>query len=186
MEWHAESDEIRPIPDAAEAALSPQDTKTIDQLYLTGLHLEQYRHATWSALDYYEEALRRDPLDYRCNMQTGLWYLRRARFEKAEPYLQTAVRVLKKRNPNPYDGEPLFYLGLVKRFLHQMHEAYELFWKSTWNKGWADAGYFEAACLSMGAKRYEAALDEVERSLISNSHNHKARALKAVVIRIKI
>ena len=183
LEWHAEPDEIRPIPDAAEAALSPQDTKTIDQLYLTGLHLEQYRHATWSALDYYEEALRRDPLDYRCNMQMGLWYLRRARFEKAEPYLQTAVKVLKRRNPNPYDGEPLFYLGLVKRFRHQWQEAYELFWKSTWNKAWADAGYYEAACISMDQERWEDALDELNRALISNSHNHQARALKAVVLR---
>ena len=183
LEWYAEPDEIRPIPDAAEAALSPHDTKTIDQLYLTGLHLEQYRHATWRALDYYEEALRRDPLDYRCNMQTGLWYLRRARFEKAEPYLQTAVKVLKKRNPNPYDGEPLFYLGIVKRFRHQWREAYELFWKSTWNKAWADAGYYEAACISMYQERWEDALDELERALISNSHNHQARALKAVTLR---
>ena len=85
LEWQAEPDVIRPIPDAAEAPLSPQETKTVDQLYLTGLHLEQYRHATWSALDYYEEALRRDPMDYRCNMQMGLWYLRRARFEKEAP-----------------------------------------------------------------------------------------------------
>ena len=183
LEWCAEPDEIRPIPDAAEAALSPQETKTIDQLYLTGLHLEQYRHATWRALDYYEEALRRDPLDYRCNMQTGLWYLRRARFEKAEPYLQTAVKVLKKRNPNPYDGEPLFYLGIVKRFRHQWREAYELFWKSTWNKAWADVGYYEAACISMYQDRWEDALDELERALISNSHNHQARALKAVTLR---
>ncbi len=183
LEWFAEPDEVRPIPDAAEAALSPQDTKTVDQLYLTGLHLEQYRHATWSALDYYEEALRRDPLDYRCNMQMGLWYLRRARFEKAEPYLQTAIKVLKKRNPNPYDGEPLFYLGIVKRFLRQPQEAYELFWKSTWNKAWADAGYYEAACISMEQERWEDALDELERALISNSHNHQARALKAVALR---
>jgi len=183
LEWHAEPDEIRPIPDAAEAALSPQDTKTVDQLYLTGLHLEQYRHATWSALDYYEEALRRDPMDYRCNMQMGLWYLRRARFDKAEPYLQTAVKVLKKRNPNPYDGEPQFYLGLCKRFRHQQNEAYNCFWKSTWNKAWADAGYFEAACISMAWERWEDALDELERALISNSHNHQARAMKAVVLR---
>ena len=183
LEWTPEPDEIRPIPDAAEAALSPQETKTIDQLYLTGLHLEQYRHATWSALDYYEEALRRDPMDYRCNMQMGLWYLRRARFEKAEPYLQTAVKVLKKRNPNPYDGEPLFYLGIVKKYHQQWQEAYELFWKSTWNKAWADAGYFEAACISMSEERWVDALDELERSLISNSHNHKARAMKAVVLR---
>ena len=181
--WYAESDEIRPIPDAAEAALSPQDTKTVDQLYLTGLHLEQYRHATWSALDYYEEALRRDPLDYRCNMQMGLWYLRRARFDKAEPYLKTAVKVLKKRNPNPYDGEPQFYLGVVNKFLGKIESAYECFWKSTWNKAWADAGYYEAACISVSDERWEDALDELERALISNSHNHQARALKAAVLR---
>ena len=183
LDWYAEPDEIRPIPDAAEAALSPQETKTVDQLYLTGLHLEQYRHATWSALDYYEEALRRDPLDYRCNMQIGLWYLRRARFEKAKDYLQTAVKVQKKRNPNPYDGEALFYLGVVNKFLNRTQVAYDCFWKSTWNKAWADAGYFEAACISMADERWEDALDELERALISNSHNHKARAMKAVALR---
>ena len=183
LEWHAEDDKIRPIPDAAEAALSPQDTKTVDQLYLTGLHLEQYRHATWSALDYYEEALRRDPMDYRCNMQMGLWYLRRARFDKARTYLETAVKVLKKRNPNPYDGEALFYLGVVNKLLGQYGVAYNCFWKSTWNKGWADAGYFEAACISIAAEKWEDALDELERALISNSHNHKARAMKAAVLR---
>ena len=183
LNWHAEPDEIRPIPDAAEAPLSPQDTKTIDQLYLTGLHLEQYRHATWSALDYYEEALRRDPLDYRCNMQMGLWYLRRARFDKAKGYLETAVKVQKKRNPNPYDGEALFYLGVVNKLLGLNGAAYDYFWKSTWNKAWADAGYFEAACISMANECWEEALDELDRALISNSHNHQARAMKAVVLR---
>lgn len=183
LEWCAEPDEIRPIPDAAEAAFTPQETKTIDQLYLTGLHLEQYRHATWSALDYYEEALRREPLDYRCNNQMGLWYLRRGLFDKAEPFLRTAVKVLQKRNPNPYDGEPLFNLALCLKYQEKTQEAYTWFWKSTWNKGWADAGYFEAACISLSEARYEDALDEVERSLINNSHNHKARALKTTVLR---
>jgi len=183
LTWHAEDDEIRPIPDAAEAALSPEDTKTNDQLYLTGLHLEQYRHATWSALDYYEEALRRDPHDVRCLNQIGLWYLRRGRFDKAEGYLRQAVKVWQKRNPNPYDGEPLFNLALALKYQGLLGEAYGLFWKSTWNKGWADAGYFEAACISMHGERWEDALDELERSLISNSHNHKARALKTVVLR---
>ena len=183
LSWHAEPDEIRPIPDAAEAALSPEDTKTVDQLYLTGLHLEQYRHATWSALDYYEEALRRDPRNVRCLNQTGLWYLRRGRFAKAEEYLRRAVKVWQKRNPNPYDGEPLFNLALALKYQNKKAEAYNLFWKATWNKGWADAGYFEAASISLGDGRQEDALDEVERSLIFNSRNHKARALKAAVLR---
>ena len=183
LAWQAEPDDIRPIPDAAEAALRPEDIKTIDQLYLTGLHLEQYRHATWSALDYYEEALRRDPLDYRCNNQVGLWYLRRGRFDKAEPYLRTAVKVLQRRNPNPYDGEPIYNLALCLKYQFRPYEAHELFWKATWNKAWADAAYFEAACISTGIRDFDGALDEVNRCLIHNSHNHKARALKASILR---
>ena len=183
--WHAEDDEIRPIPDAAEAALSPVDTKTNDQLYLTGLHLEQYRHATWSALDYYEEALRRDPNDVRCLNQTGLWYLRRGRFDKAEEYLRRAVRIWQKRNPNPYDSEAIFNLALTLKYQRRLEEAYELFWKSTWSKSWADAGYFEAACISLSQSRLDDALDELNRCLVFNSCNHKARALKATVLRMK-
>ena len=183
LQWMAEPDEIRPIPDAAEAALSPEDTKTNDQLYLTGLHLEQYRHATWSALDYYEEVLRRDPNDVRCLNQTGLWYLRRGRFDKAESYLRKAVKIWQKRNPNPYDGEAIFNLALALKYQGRQQEAYELFWKSTWNTAWADSGYFEAACISTSQGRYDDALEELNRCLIFNSSNHKARALKAAVFR---
>ena len=182
--WHAEPDDIRPIPDAAEAALSPEDTKTNDQLYLTGLHLEQYRHATWSALDYYEEALRRDPNDVRCLNQAGLWYLRRGRFDKAETYLRKAVRIWQKRNPNPYEGEAIFNLALCLKYQYRLNEAYELFWKSTWCKAWADAGYFEAACISVSQNRLDDALDELNRCLTFNNCNHKARALKASVLRL--
>ena len=60
---------------------------------------------------------------------------------------------------------------------------YAWFWKATWNKAWADAGYFEAACISLREQRYEDALDELDRCLISNARNHKARALKATVLR---
>ena len=69
------------------------------------------------------------------------------------------------------------------KYQYRLQEAYGFFWKSTWNKAWADAGYFEAACISMSEGRYEDALDEVERSLSFNSNNHKARALKAAVLR---
>ena len=51
--WHAEPEEVKPIPDAAEAALFPQEIKTTEQLYLTGMHLEQYRHATYNPVEYY-------------------------------------------------------------------------------------------------------------------------------------
>ncbi len=183
LSWHAESDEIRPIPDSAEAALLPEQVKTNEQLYLTGLHLEQYRHATWSATDYYEEALRRDPNDIRCLNAMGLWYIRRGRFSLAEQYLRKAVKHSMKRNPNPYDGEPLYNLALALKYQGKVDEAYELFWKATWNKAWSDAGYFEAAKISTLQGRYEDALNEIDCCLNNNWHNHKARALKVAILR---
>lgn len=184
MIWTHEDDEIRPIPDPAEAALLPEQIKTNDQLYLTGLHLEQYRHATYNPVDYYEEALRRDPMDYRCNNALGLWYIRKCRFDKAEKYLRRAVKVLMKRNPNPYDGEPIYNLGLVLKYQGNFWEAYDMFYKSTWNGAWQDAGFFECAQISVMLHRMDDAREEIENCLIRNTHNHKARALKAAILRL--
>ncbi len=183
LSWQPEPDEITPIPEAAEAALKPSEIKTTEQLFLTGLHLEQYRHATWSALDYYEEGLRRDPLDVRCNNAMGLWYLRRGRFVKAEPYFRTAVKVLQKRNPNPYDGEPIYNLALCLKYQGQYDEAYDWAYKSTWNAAWQQAGYMMCAQIATIKGEYEDALYLVEQSLLRGWHNHKARALKAALLK---
>lgn len=194
LSYCPEPDEITPIPDAAEAALLPKDIKTNEQLYLTGLHLEQYRHATWSALDYYEEALRRDPMDVRCNNAMGLWYLRRGRYAKAEGYLRTAVKVLQKRNLNPYDGEPIYNLALCLKYQAMMEgalnqgkekleEAYDWAYKSTWNAAWQQAGYMMCAQIACMKGDLEEALYLVDKSLISGWHNHKARALKAAILK---
>ncbi len=184
LQWHAEPDDIRPIPDPAEAPLTPKDTKTNDQLYLTGLHLEQYRHATWNPTDYYEEALRRDPDDCRCLNQMGLWLLRRGRFARAEKYLRRAQRVLYRRNPNPYDGEPLYNLALALKYQGKWHEAYEWFWKAAWNYGWRSAALYQAACVSTREGRLRDALDEVEGSLAVNTRHYKSLALKATILRL--
>lgn len=196
LTWAPEPDEIRPIPDAAGAALLPEQIKTNEQLYLTGLHIEQYRHATYIATDYYEEALRRDPNDIRCLNAMGLWYIRKGRLSKAEDYLRKAVKLSMKRNPQPYDGEPLYNLAICLKYQSfspafddnektlLRKEAYNLFWKVTWNKAWADAGYFEAAKISVMEERLDDTWEELRRCLNNNAHNQKALALKASVTRL--
>lgn len=183
LTWHAEPDELRPIPDAVQAALSPSEIKTVEQLYLTGLHLEQYRHATYNPIEYYEEGLRRDPDDVRCNNALGLWYIRKGRFTLAEKYLTKAVKILQQRNPNPYDGEPIYNLGIALLAQGKFDEAYNRFYKATWNGAWQEAGYFSCAQISVMQGRLEDALHEIDRALVRNTHNHKARALRATILR---
>ncbi|MDP2890523.1 MAG: DUF5107 domain-containing protein [Bacteroidota bacterium] len=183
VDWKPESGEKKPIPEAAKAAKLPAEIESNEQLYLTGLHLEQYRHATYDPRDYYMEALKRDPQDSRCNNALGLWYLRRGQFAKAETYFRKAIETLTGRNPNPIDGEPLFNLGLTLRFLGKDDEAFDAFYKSVWNAAWMDIGYFQLARLAAKKHNWDEALELIDRSLIRNWHNHKARQLKVSILR---
>ena len=183
LNWEKETETIKPIPDPAKAALDPADVTTTEQLYLTGLHLEQYRHATYNPTDYYQEAIRREPGDVRNNNAMGLWLIRKGQFAKAEPYLRTAVKTLTERNPNPYDGEPLYNLGLSLKYQEKYDEAYEYFYKACWNAAWQDAGYYSLAQISCIKENWATALEEIDKSLIRNWHNHRARHLKATILR---
>lgn len=183
LSWKPEPSEIKEIPEAAKPALDPSEIRTTEQLYLTGLHLEQYRHATYSPVDYYMEALCRDESDVRNNNAMGLWLIRKGRFAKAEPYLRRAVKTLTEKNPNPYDGEAFYNLGLSLKYQNRLDEAYECFYKSCWNAAWQDSGYFSLSQISSAWENWYDALDEVEKSLVRNWHSLRARHLKTTILR---
>jgi tetratricopeptide (TPR) repeat protein len=171
------------IPSPAQAAKRPLEVENNEQLYLTGLHLEQYRHATYMATDYYEEALRRDPKDSRNNNAMGLWYLRRGQFAKAEPYFRKAISTLTQRNSNPYDGEVYYNLGWALKMQNMNKEAFDAFYKAVWNDAWQHAGYLNLARMAVINNNYEDAFEFVQKSLIKNYHSHTARHLKTVILR---
>ena len=189
------------IPQPAQPILEPGTVANNEALYLAGLHLEQYRHATREPEDYYREALRRDPGDLRANHALGLLLLRRGQFAKAEPCLRAAINTQTRHNPNPRDGEPHYHLGVCLRHLGRTDEARAAFCKAAWNAAWQDCAFFQLAQLA--ASRFgvpasagspeaspEAqraplleALDFVERALARNAHNQKAVHLKTLLLR---
>ena len=171
------------IPPAAAAAKLPAEIEQVEDLYLNGLHLEQYRHATFNPVDYYEEALRRSPGDIRCNNAMGLLLLRRGQFERAEPYFRKAIHTITQRNPNPYDGEPYYNLGWSLKLQNRLDEAYEAFYKATWSDAWQHNGFLELARIASAKKKDKEALALVEKSMIRNYHSPTARQLKAALLR---
>ncbi len=180
-------------PPAAEPPV-PEEISSGDELFLTGLHLEQYRHATRCPTLYWREALRRDPLDARCNNALGRWHLRRGEFVEAQNYLRKAIERLTQQNANPSDGEAYYNLGLCLRFQldaeskfeipnPKFEDAYAAFYKATWNQAWAAAGFHALAEMDCRKKNWPAALDHLNRSLRFDSDNLRARDLKAIVLR---
>ena len=183
VSWQPEAVEKKEIPPAAVAARAPADIEHLEDLYLNGLHLEQYRHATFNPVDYYEEGLRRSPGDIRCNNAMGLLLLRRGQFEKAEPYFRKAIATMTSRNPNPYAGEPYYNLGWSLKLQGRLDEAFEAFYKATWNDAWQHSAFLNLARIATAQKKYAEALSLVEKSIVRNYHSHTARHLKAALLR---
>ncbi len=177
--------EISPAPAPVQATEppAPEEIATTDELYLTGLHLEQYRHATRAPEPYWREALRRDPHECRTNNALGRTHLRRGEFASAESCFRKAIERLTARNPNPYDSEPYYNLGIVLLFEDRSQEAYDAFYKATWSAAWRGPGYHRLAEIDVRNGHLAAATEHLDRSLRADADNLGARNLRVVVLR---
>ena len=154
------------------------------KLYLTGEHLELYRHPTRYPESYWNECLKRDPLDTRSNIAMGRKKLQQGLFREAETHLNTAIQRLTLRHPNPETGQAHYFLGLAMRYQGQFEEAYTAFYKATWNYEWKGASYYELACLDMRKRDWRTAIDHLEHSLETLALNNKeAHISKAICLR---
>jgi tetratricopeptide (TPR) repeat protein len=178
---HKPADE--PIPEPLQAPLPPEEVKTIEQLYLTGLRLDQFYNASVESEPYYREALRRDPGDYRVNTQLGILYLKRSLWKEARKHLQTAVDRITGNYTRPKDGEALYYLGVALRWLGHQDEAYTYFYKAAWSDAWHCPAYYQLAEIDCLRGDYEKAIEHLDRVLTTNVNHLKARNLKAAALR---
>lgn len=182
-EYQPEAPEIPRLPEPARAAEEPSLIRTCEELYLTGQHIEQYRHATYEPDPYYLEGLKRDPGDIRLNNAYGGLLMRRGQFEKAEPFFRKALERLTWRNPNPYNSETYYLLGLDLLYQERRQEAYDAFYKAVWSSEQQEMSFYYLGAISSGQGKYAEALDFTEKSLVKNAHNIKARGLKAYLLR---
>ena len=183
IEYDSAQIQPAPSPIVAQEPKPPEEVETIEELYLIGLHLEQYRHATRMPETYWAEGLRRDPHDSRIHNAMGLWHLRRADFEQAAQHFQAAIARLTSLNPNPRDGEPYYNLGLARRYQARDKEAYDAFYKATWNAAWRAPAHFALAECDATSQNWTAAIEHLQRSLRADADNLNARNLLSVVLR---
>ncbi len=173
-----------PTPSPAEAIPEPELLDTNEKLFLAAVHLEQYRHATYSPEPYYLEGLKRDPSDIRINNGYGKYLYGKGKFTESIKYFKAAIKASTWKNPNPYDCEPYYNLGLALRACGKINEAYDAFFKAIWDANMQDKAFYQLACICCMLGEYEKAYSFVEESLIRGLHNIKARTLKTVLLRL--
>ncbi|KPK77534.1 MAG: hypothetical protein AMS25_16820, partial [Gemmatimonas sp. SM23_52] len=172
-----------PMPDVVTPPPAPEQVESVEQLYLSGLRLEQFHNPALSPIPYYEEALRRDPGDSRTNLALGIHYLRRGSPERAADHFRTAIARTTKNYTSPQDGEPHYYLGLALRQQGLHDAAHEAFYKATWSHATHAAAYYQLAQLDCLRGDLTTALDHLDRSLATNAWSTNASVLRAAVLR---
>ncbi len=171
------------LPDIVRKPDDPKDIPTVEELYLTGSRIQQFYNPTLNAMDYYAEALKRDPYNIRTNTAVGNTYLKNGDYITARNYFLKAIKRLTKDYTRPSYCEPLFLEGLALKSMGLCNEAEDTLYRATWDYAWHSAACLELARISSIKGNYSKALSQVNESLSTNSKNNTATDLKASLLR---
>lgn len=178
-----EKEECKSLPEPVTPPEPPEDIETVEELYLTGLRINQFHNARIDPVDYFREGLSRDPMDIRCNNQMGLYYKNEGAYDSAKYYLRKAVSRLTKNYTRPRNCEPLYHLGCILQHQQKYESAFDTLYRSAWDYEFRAASYYKLAQIAMIRGETENALDLVESSLLVNNLNLRALNLKVSILR---
>ena len=169
------------VPQIRQKPAKPEDIATNDELWINGMHIEQYKHAVIDPAIYYLEALKRDPGDIRCNTAMGVLCYRKGDYEKAIHYLETALKRAISRNPNPIDTECYYQLGLAYRQAGYPKKALAAFKRAAWAYGWKSAALQQSAEIEAIRGDYGTALADLNDALETNAHSLRTLAQRSAI-----
>ncbi|MDR1369746.1 MAG: DUF5107 domain-containing protein [Dysgonamonadaceae bacterium] len=175
--------EEKPLPEVVKGTRPVNEYKTVEELYLAGLRIEQFHNARLDPMDFYNEALRRDSLDARVNTVVGIRYARTGEWDVAEKHLLRALTRPAKDYTVVKDPEPHYYLGVVYQMQGKSKAAADHYWKATWYPTFQHPAYFALAQLAAVDGAYDRALELITQSLNTGARDTKALTLKAWLLR---
>ena len=171
------------MPDPIEDTPSAEKLKTVQELYLAGVHVAQYRDPAVYPDAYWLEALRRDPDHIPSLIAMADYRYRLYDYATAYNYIKKAIKNLTFLNAHPESGKAYFVCGLILEAMERRDEAYDYFYKAAWSGTSYDTAMTRIAALDLYNKDYEKAVEHSENALSRNTHNRLAMAIKVIALK---
>lgn len=172
-----------PEPQKYTSPVNPSEYETADKLYQAGLRLEQFSNPIYNPLNYYYEALSKDPDHILTNKQLGEYFLKAGKYDEAKKHLEIAIKAQTIKYTTPKNGEAYYLLGLANFNTEQYKEAYDLFYKAVWVAETASQSFYLLAVMDCINLDYSSAIDKLKQSVGRNSYNVDALSLLAIIYR---
>lgn len=175
----------KPLPKVIDGTQPVKEYKTNEELYLAGLRVDQFNNARLDYMDFYNEALLRDSMDARVNIEVGKHYIRQGKWEKAALHLNRAQARLSHDYTTVKNTEALYYLGYLYQMTGNTAKAIDAYWAATWTPDFKHRSFYELAVLAVKDKDYKQAMDMITQSLYVGGRDLQALTLKAYILRMQ-
>jgi hypothetical protein len=172
------------LPEVQKDVKSPREIESVEDLYLTGRFVEQFSRPGVDPDDYYLEALKKSPDDYRVNIALGIRRAGQWRYAEAEQYLQKACEKLQVDYFQPKEGELFYYLALAQKGQGKLEEAFRNFFQATWYYEWFSAAYYQLALMESSRGNLATALGYAQEAYSTNNYDGCIVALNSALMRM--
>lgn len=157
--------EFREIPQPRKELPYFEEVQSAEELYLEGLHAEQYRSPEYRAEKCYEESLLRDPLFTPSLIALAKIKIESYDFAAAEEYANRAVAALTRFNARTESGKAYYYLGLSLLGQKRFDEGYDALARAAWCADFAAPSYLHLGMLDLRRRNYVRAAERFSSAI---------------------
>lgn len=173
------------VPSPIKDRPNIKEVESPHQLYLQGLHVDQYRDPVVKAESYYEEAIKRDPNFAPALIGMGEYKFRNAFYKDALDYFQRAEKVLTQFNARLESGNLYYLMGQTYLALNDFKKSYDYLQKAAWNSAYVSPSMTSIAMLDIRNLEYDKAMQHINTAITYNKDNVVANALKIYIAHLQ-
>lgn len=162
------------MPDVITDMPSAAGMNSADELYLAGVHVDQYRDPAVRPDSYWKEALNRNINHIPSLIAIAKYELSRYCLDSAERYAQRAVEALTLFNERTQSGEAYYTIGRILEQKGNTDKAYDFYYKAYWAADSVAKAMTRIAVIDIKRKDYKEAIRHAKNALDYGRNNNLA------------
>ncbi len=168
------------MPDVITDMPSAAGMNSADELYLAGVHVDQYRDPAILPDSYWKEALNRNINHIPSLIAMAKYELNRYSLDSAKCYAKRAIEALTLFNERTQSGEAYYTMGRIFEAIGDADKAYDFYYKAYWPADCVAKAMTRIAVIDIKRKDYKEAIRHAENALDYGIKNNLALACLAI------
>ncbi len=171
------------MPEVITDMPSAADMNDADELYLAGVHVDQYRDPHTYPDSFWKEALKRKVNHIPSLIAMAKYALNRYDLDTAENYIQKAIAAITVYNERVQSGDVYYTYGRILETKGDVDRAYNFYYKAYWAADSVAKAMTRIALIDVRRHDYKEAILHAENALDYGRNNNLAVSALVIALR---